>query len=589
MRRKIRILFAILRLIAEKEPSYLLWSVPQIVTGSVLSLLAVYVPKRILETLTGNRAFGETVQVILFYSVILLFLKIMNSYLSNRSNLSAERFAAKLRFEIGRMTMQLEMKDIETASQRKVIQMANNATGLTGILEVVRQIVSNGITIAGLAWIAVRLNVLFLLAIAVVFAVKTLFSYLQFRFNRKARELHARNDRVGDYLMGLAYFNNGAQKELRVNHLQPWFMEKILRYRGEMLRLQYKDFKRSAIFESIMAVLMGVQSLVVLVILADSYLDGAITIADFTMYFSAVTSLTAALHALTQQIRRYNEQMLNFSDYQKLVDLLAQTKIEAASDTEMPTQAEIVFDDVTFAYPGSDKHVLEHLHLTIRNGEKLMLVGVNGSGKTTLIKLLCKLYRPTSGRITLNGQDIWSIPNEVYYRTIGAVFQDYRNFAFTLAENVSLAEDTDNKRISAIFRELGLDGFIDNLPDGINTSLTRQFASNGVELSGGQDQKMAIARAIYKDAPLLILDEPTASLDVKAESEMYADFDRMANGKTTVFISHRLAAAMLAERIVVLDNGRVAESGSHAELMQCGGLYAEMFTAQSQAYVAMGE
>lgn len=589
MRRKIRILFAILRLIAEKEPSYLLWSVPQIMTGSVLSLLAVYVPKRILETLTGNRAFGETVQVILFYSVILLFLKIMNSYLSNRSNLSAGRFAAKLRFEIGRMTMQLEMKDIETASQRKVIQMANNATGLTGILEVVRLIVSNSITIAGLAWIAVRLNVLFLLAIAVVFAVKTLFSYLQFRFNRKARELHARNDRVGDYLMGLAYFNNGAQKELRVNHLQPWFMEKILRYRGEMLRLQYKDFKRSAIFESIMAVLMGVQSLVVLVILADSYLDGAITIADFTMYFSAVTSLTAALHALTQQLRRYNEQMLNFSDYQKLVDLLAQTKMEAASDTEMPTQAEIVFDDVTFAYPGSDTNVLEHLHLTIRNGEKLMLVGVNGSGKTTLIKLLCKLYRPTSGRITLNGQDIWSIPNEVYYCTIGAVFQDYRNFAFTLAENVSLTEDADNKRISAIFRELGLDGFIDNLPDGIDTSLTRQFASNGVELSGGQDQKMAIARAIYKDAPLLILDEPTASLDVKAESEMYADFDRMANGKTTVFISHRLAAAMLAERIVVLDNGRVAESGSHAELMQCGGLYAEMFTAQSQAYVAMGE
>jgi len=587
MRRKIRILLAILRLIAEKEPTYLLWSLPQIITNTALSLLAVYVPKRILETLTGISTFEKTVQVILSYSLLLLFLKIINSYLSNRSNLAAAKFASETRFEIGKITMQLEIKDIETASQRKVIQMANNATGLTGILGVVRQMVSNVITIAGLAWIAVRLNVLFLLAIAVVFAVKILFSYLQFRFNIKARELYAKNDRVGDYLMGLAYFNNGAQKELRVNNLRDWFMKKILRYRGEMVRLQFKDFKRNALFESIMAVLMGAQSLVVLVILADSYLDGAITIADFTMYFSAVTSLTAALNALTQQIRRYNEQMLNFTDYQKLVDLLAQTKAENMTYTEIPTQTEIVFRDVTFAYPGSDKNILDHLNLTIRNGEKLMIVGTNGSGKTTLIKLLCKLYRPTSGYITLNGQDIWSIPNEIYYCTIGAVFQDYRNFAFSLAENVSLEEKADRKRIYEIFHELGLGEFVDNLPDGINTRLTRQFASNGVELSGGQDQKIAIARAIYKDAPLFILDEPTASLDVKAESEIYADFGRMAKGKTTVFISHRLAAAMLAERIVVMDGGRIAESGSHTELMQCGGMYAEMFTAQSQAYVTI--
>ena len=587
MRRKIRILLAILRLIAEKEPSYLLWSLPQIITNSALSLLAVYVPKRILETLTGISTFEKIVQVILFYSMLLLFLEIINNYLSNRSNLSAAKFAAKTRFEIGRITMQLEMKDIETASQRKAIQMANNATGLTGILGIIRCMISNIITIAGLAWIAVRLNVLFLIAIAVVLAVKTLFSYSQFRFNTKARELYAKNDRVGDYLMGLAYFNNGAQKELRVNNLQEWFMKKILRYRGEMVRLQYKDFKRNALFESIMAVLMGVQALVVLAILADSYLDGAITIADFTMYFSAVTSLTATLNSLTQQIRRYNEQMLNFTDYKKLVDLLAQTKNKAVSDTEIPTQTEFVFHDVTFAYPGNDKNVLEHLNLTIRNGEKLMIVGVNGSGKTTLIKLLCKLYHPTSGYITLNGQDIWSIPNEVYYRTIGAVFQDYRNFAFTLAENVSLKEETDNKRIHEIFHELGM--FIDNLSDGINTNLTRQFSSNGVELSGGQDQKLAIARAIYKDSPVLILDEPTASLDVKAEKEIYADFSRMIKGKTTVFISHRLAAAMLAERIVVMDGGHIAECGSHMELMQHDGVYAKMFTAQSQAYIATCE
>lgn len=585
MKRKIKILLAILRLIAAKEPSYLIWSLPQIIINSALSLLAVYVPKRILETLTGVGTFEKTVQVILFYGILLLLLKMINSYLSNRSNLAAAKFASETRFEIGRITMQLEMKDIETASQRKVIQMANNVAGLTGILGVVRQIVSNIITIAGLAFIAVRLNVLFLLTIAVVFTVKILFSYSQFRFNVKARELYAKNDRVGDYLMGLAYSDNGAQKELRVNNLRDWFMKKILRYRERMVRLQYKDFKRNALFESIMAVLMGTQSFIVLATLADSYLDGAITIADFTMYFSTVTSLTVALNGLTQQIRRYNEQVLNFTDYKKLVDLLAQTKVENVTCTEIPTQTEFVFHDVTFAYPGSDKNVLERLNLTIHNGEKLMIVGENGSGKTTLIKLLCKLYRPTSGYITLNGQNIWSIPNEIYYRTIGAVFQDYRNFTFTLAENVSLAEDTDNKRVYTIFDELGLGEFVDNLPDGMDTKLTRQFASNGVELSGGQGQKIAIARAIYKDAPMFILDEPTASLDVKAESEIYTAFGRMAKRRTTVFISHRLSAAKLADRIVVMNGGRIAENGSHTELLQCGGMYAEMFKAQSRAYV----
>lgn len=586
MKGKIRIPFEILRLIGGKAPTYLLFAIPQIVTGSVLPLLAVYVPKRILETLTDGRAFGEMVQTILFYSMLLFFLKALDMIFSNRSNLAAERFAGQLRLEIGEMAMHLELEDIESATQRKAVQMANDAAALTGILGVARQIVANLITIAGLALVAVRLSAWFLLTVAVVLAVKTLFSHLQFRFNRRARAIYAKNDRIGDYLMGLAYFNRGAQKELRVNDLQEWFMKKILRYRGEMIRLQYKDFKRNAFFESVMAITMAVQSLVVLWILADGYFSGTVTVADFTMYFSAVTGLTAALNALTQQIRRYNEQVLPFEDYQKLLDLLSHTKADDTTGGEVPPQAEIVFDDVTFAYPGSDTNVLEHLSLTVQASERLMLVGANGSGKTTLVKLLCRLYRPTSGRITWNGQDIWSIPRETYFRAIGAVFQDYRSFAFTLAENVSLSEEGDRDRVCRILRELGLGERLEELPRGIDTSLTRQFASDGVELSGGQEQKLVIARAIYKNAPLLLLDEPTASLDAKAESEIYADFGRMTEGKTAVFISHRLAAATLAERIVVLDGGRIAESGSHAELMRQGGIYARMYAAQSQAYTS---
>ncbi len=582
---KLRIPYEILRLLTEYEPSYLWWSLPQIVTSSLLPLLAVYMPKRILETLTDGSPYLSTARVIAIYCGILLLLRILNDFFSYNSELAAEQFAEHLRFEIGKITMRLEMKDIETATQREIIQMANNAAGLTEILGIIKQMLSNIISIAGLAWITVQLNAVFLLAIFVVLSVKTLFTCLQFKYRKKSRELSARNDRIGSYLNGLAYFNHGAEKELRLNNLQKWFMGKIVKYRGEMLRIQYREFRQYAIFESIMAVLMAVQSLVVLLLLGENYIDRTITIADFTMYFSAVTTLTTSLHAFTQQIRRYNEQVLNFIDYRKLLELLSRRENDTPGhSTGIPKQIQIVFDDVSFAYPGSDKNALEHIRLTISDGEKLMLVGLNGSGKTTLIKLLCKLYRPTAGTITLNGQDIWSIPNRVYYQGVSAVFQDYKNFAFSLAENILLNETPERKRIAAILRELGMEEFLKTSPKGLDTCLTRNFDSDGVELSGGQDQKLAIARAIYKNTPLLILDEPTASLDAKAESELYMDFWKMARGKTAIFISHRLAASTLAERIAILENGKIVEYGSHTELLEHGGLYADMYAKQSRPY-----
>ena len=578
--------YRIARRIAAYEPSYLWWSLPQIVTSSALPLLAVHVPKRILEVLTEGASIELCIAAILFYGGVLLLLRMLDAFLAAHGDLAAARFSARLRLEVAKTVTQLELQDMETSTRRTAIAMAGNAAALPSLLACVKQMVANGITVVGYAWIAVRVNVAFPLAILAVLGVKVWFSHLQFRFNKKARVLYAENDRVGDYLMGLAYLNAGAQKELRLNASENWFMGKILGYREKMLQLQYKDFRRYALFESVMACLVAGQSLMVLWILAERYADGAIGIADFTMYFSAVTALTAALGAFTQQIRAYREQALNFTDYERLTELL-DAKRAAEQGSVAPirgSRATVVFEDVTFAYPDTDKNVLEHLNLTVSSGERLMLVGRNGSGKTTLVKLLSKFYRPTSGRITLNGRDIWEIPDRAYYRALGAVFQDCKSFAFTLAENVSVSESPDRERLKSVFREIGLWEWIDALPAGMDTHLTRQFSSDGVEASGGQEQKLAIARALVKDAPLLILDEPTASLDAKAECGIYSDFERMARGKTVILISHRLAAAYLADRIVVLENGRVAESGTHKTLMERNGLYAEMYTKQSRPY-----
>lgn len=210
---------------------------------------------------------------------------------------------------------------------------------------------------------------------------------------------------------------------------------------------------------------------------------------------------------------------------------------------------------------------------------------MNGAGKSTFIKLLCKFYRPISGKITLNGIDIWDIPNVEYYKIISAVFQDFANFSFTLKENISMCENGDLYKISEILNRIGLKEHAEGLSNKYDTYLSKSFDSDGVEFSGGQAQKIAIARAVYKDAYVLILDEPTKSLDPKAESEIYTDFFNIAKDKTTIFISHRLAASTISDNIAVFADGRIIEYGSHDDLINKDGVYAEMYRKQSRQYV----
>jgi ATP-binding cassette subfamily B protein len=575
----------IIQIIAKYEPMYLFWSLPQIILNAVLPLLYVYAPKLIIGKLTDGSPYKDVICVILVYCGILLILNIANKYLSGKSGFAADRFTKKLRFEIGKTVMRLDIGDMESASQRNIVGMANNAANLTDTLAITQQMISNIITVIGLAAMVASLDIVFFFAIAIVLCFKSFFTYIRYAYDKKMREPRQKNQLVGAYLSGLAYFNHGAEKEIRVNNLQEWFLGKVKGYRRDMLEWQYHDFRMYALFDCIMAILTAAESFLVLYLLSDKYMEGLISIADFTMYFSAVITITAALSSFAEQIGQYNKQLLNVWDYKKLMRLSGSHCITSNIPAGVSESVEIIFDDVSFAYPGCEKYTLAHINLTIKDREKLVVVGLNGAGKTTLIKLLCKFYRPSSGKITCNGTDIWGIPNNEYYRLIAAVFQDYTNFAFTLAENISVSEKCDVGKAGAILRELGLDRLITSLPDGLETCLSKNFSETGVELSGGEGQKLAIARAIYKDAPLLILDEPTASLDAKAESEIYEDLFRMSKDKTTIFISHRLAASTIADRIIVFDGGQIVESGAHEELLRKNGLYAEMYMKQSRPYV----
>jgi len=260
-------------------------------------------------------------------------------------------------------------------------------------------------------------------------------------------------------------------------------------------------------------------------------------------------------------------------------------------DDEMPTDFTIEFSNVHFKYPGTDKQILKGLSFKIKHNEKVSIVGENGEGKTTMIKLLLGLFQPDSGEILIGGKPLNNYSWAVRRRLFGPVFQDFVKYSVTLGENVGVGDVdkiNDNNAVSTAMCKAKVDAFTDTLHNGINTLLGRDF-DGGVDLSGGQWQRIAIARAYMGDKPILILDEPTSQLDPMAESRIYSEFAEMSDNKTAVFITHRLGSTMITERIFVISNVHISQTGSHDELMEQGGIYADMFNSQKQWYIKNGE
>ena len=321
------------------------------------------------------------------------------------------------------------------------------------------------------------------------------------------------------------------------------------------------------------------------VLVAVKVLAGAITIGAFTQYAGALAQLGSAWSDLVQANNDLREHCSYLREFLDVLDMP-----EASEHGTIPPEKrddgeyELAFDHVSFAYPGSNEPVLRDVTLRLGLKRKMAVVGPNGAGKTTFIKLLCRLYHPTEGAITLNGIDIEKYDEDEYRDLMAPVFQDFKLFAFPVWENLAAGYPRDDDRLWEALGQADADGFVRAWPQGLETLLYKDLG-DGVEPSGGQAQKLALARALYKDAPVVILDEPTAALDPISEAEVYAGFDRMVAGKTALYISHRMSSCRFCDDILVFDGGRVVERGSHEELLAAGGLYAQLWNAQARYYV----
>lgn len=405
-------------------------------------------------------------------------------------------------------------------------------------------------------------------------------SYQKFyEYSKKNEHLNA----LGQYMISLMN-NYQYGKEIRIFALQKliegYYDDMVKRMKGFYLNWGIKEGTLSAIILFLTQLASGI----LYIIIGARAIYGAIPVGDVLMYAGAVLLFTNSMQEALIDYNSFHYRSEYLSTYEEFIKkpnihYTGTLPVEKRTDG----MYEFTFEHVSFQYPGTQDIILKDVSLNFKIGSKCAIVGRNGAGKTTLIKLLCRLYDPTEGRILLNGIDIRYYDYSEYSSLFSVVFQDFKLLALPLAYNVSCAEEVEEERMWKILEQTGMKERVERMPNKLYTLLYKNNG-DGVELSGGEAQKLAIARALYKDAPFVILDEPTAALDPIAEAEVYQNFNDMIQGKTAVYISHRMSSCKFCDDIIVLDSGRIAEQGNHNKLLKKEGIYASLYNAQAQYY-----
>ena len=393
------------------------------------------------------------------------------------------------------------------------------------------------------------------------------------------------NDRKFNYVTRISNdFENA--KEVRLYDMSPWINEIsddcLKTHRHLHSRIQWRAFLTGSI-NNFLNLLRDAFAYIYLIIM---FSKNAIIVGDFTMYFSAITSLSGTLTGLSEKITELTKYDLKIKDIRK-TEKMPSSRNRGKGISAPKENIEIEFRNVSFRYPNAENDTIKNISFKIKAGEKLALVGVNGAGKTTIVKLLCGLYLPTEGEILLNSHPINDYNIYEYYSLFSAVFQDISLMPYSIAENIAATTEKDEidfEKVKNSIEIAGLKERVDALPLGVDTPFNKNVNEGAVDFSGGEKQKLALARAIYLDRPMLILDEPTAALDPIAENEMYMKFNEISRGQTAMFISHRLASTRFCDRIIHLENGEIIENGTHDELIAANGKYAMMYGLQSKYY-----
>lgn len=603
MKERFHAICRFLTMVSQGNHRVLFWLLGSAFAAATLPYLSLFFSARILNLLLAKsyRACLYTVVVFLLTQYGLgLFEKICRQYLDGQKELCLARTEQKITAK----ALELEFEKFEKTETMDAIRRTNVSSMGSGNvgdqLIVIHTLITSLLSVLYALFFLLRLFLLSdssrnnfftssfsMLALLLLCGVQlALSSRINRRSTQKKIELNQGNDHsnsVANYLVNVMLEERRAD-DIRIGHLDH-FLDVQFGKAMEHFLPMYLDFARfSAITDGKNALLSLLSNFAAYLVIGARALYGVLPIGDVLLYAGSVTRAMSDLQTFLATGSEFDYINSYLSTYE---DFIAQPSM--AYDGTLPIekrddgQYEFAFHDVSFSYPGTNIPVLEHVTLSFAVGEKTALVGRNGAGKTTLIKLLCRLYEPTSGYITLNGIDIRKYSYKEYTQAFSVVFQDFHLFSLPLDENIAAGTEIDEAALQSSLAKVGLTDRVQQLPQGVRTRLYNNNGS-GVDLSGGETQRTAIARALYKDAPFVILDEPTAALDPIAEAEIYKQFSQMTAGKTAVYISHRMSSCKFCDRIIVLDHGRIAEDGTHDTLLANHGIYANLYETQAQYY-----
>lgn len=603
MKERFHAICRFLTMVSQGNHRVLFWLLGSAFAAATLPYLSLFFSARILNLLLAKsyRACLYTVVVFLLTQYGLgLFEKICRQYLDGQKELCLARTEQKITAK----ALELEFEKFEKTETMDAIRRTNVSSMGSGNvgdqLIVIHTLITSLLSVLYALFFLLRLFLLSdssrnnfftssfsMLALLLLCGVQlALSSRINRRSTQKKIELNQGNDHsnsVANYLVNVMLEERRAD-DIRIGHLDH-FLDAQFGKAMEHFLPMYLDFARfSAITDGKNALLSLLSNFAAYLVIGARALYGVLPIGDVLLYAGSVTRAMSDLQTFLATGSEFDYINSYLSTYE---DFIAQPSM--AYDGTLPIekrddgQYEFAFHDVSFSYPGTNIPVLEHVTLSFAVGEKTALVGRNGAGKTTLIKLLCRLYEPTSGYITLNGIDIRKYSYKEYTQAFSVVFQDFHLFSLPLDENIAAGTEIDEAALQSSLAKVGLTECVQRLPQGTHTRLYNNNGA-GVDLSGGEAQRTAIARALYKDAPFVILDEPTAALDPIAEAEIYEQFSQMISGKTAVYISHRMSSCKFCDRIVVLDHGRIAEDGTHDTLLANHGIYANLYETQAQYY-----
>lgn len=558
-----------------------------------LRYLEIYLPSLVVSEITNGQTLTHSLLSIGIVMLLIMLGNIIVQALGHIRNSTLGIYRYKMTDLVTRKQLSMFYQTYEQKKVRDLANRASNATQMWDGVQPLTDIVYNGFGMLEnlLGYILFGSVISFaspwlvpILTVAPIVNILSVKAYNKWEYAHRSKmtDLNQKLGHVEELPDDFA-----AAKDIRIYSMASWLRECYRDLSEQRAKWDRTTVKKSFLSRIADLVVILIRDGGAYALLIHMFYNGKIGIDEFVLYFAAISSFASWVGGIISCWNKANTVSLKLCDFRDFVDYPEYdgSGIAKAAD-HMNTVPEIEFKNVSFRYDGAEQDTIHGLSLKIKSGEKLALVGLNGAGKTTLVKLLCGLYRPTSGEIFFNGIPLSDFKREDYYKLISPVFQEIRTAFFSLAETVSgkSTTETDLEKAETCMRQAGLGAKIDALPDGIHTKLNKKVHENGTELSGGEAQKLMLARALYKDAPLLILDEPTAALDPIAESKIYNEFNVMAKNKTSLFISHRLASTSFCDRIILLENGNITEEGTHQELMGANGTYKGLFDIQSCWY-----